>query len=47
MKPQFNKTWLLVVLVIIANIIIFKFMSKKLESFVENNVADSYTVNKL
>ena len=34
MKPQFNRTWLLITLVIIVNIIIFNFMSKKLESYV-------------
>lgn len=38
MKPQFNKTWLLIVLVIIGNIAIFYFMSQKLENFVTEKV---------
>ncbi|KKP91434.1 MAG: hypothetical protein US04_C0001G0470 [Candidatus Nomurabacteria bacterium GW2011_GWD2_36_14] len=43
MKPQFNKTWLLITLVIIVNIIIFNFMSKKLESVVINQITDTKT----
>ena len=43
MKPQFNKTWLLIVVVIVANIIIFNFMSKKLESVVVNQIIDTKT----
>lgn len=38
MKPQFNKMWLLIVIVIIGNIIIFYFMSRKLENYVEASV---------
>lgn len=40
MKPQFNKTWLLIVVVIVVNIIIFNFMSKKLESYVASTMED-------
>lgn len=34
MKPQFNKTWLIIAVIIIGNIIVFSFLSKKLEGFV-------------
>ncbi len=34
MKTQFNKTWLIISVVIIFNIFVFSFMSKKLESYV-------------
>lgn len=45
MKPQFNKTWLWISIIIIGNIVIFSFMSKKLESYVANNVATSNIVD--
>lgn len=41
MKPQFNKTWLIITLIIVGNIIIFNAMSKKLESVVFNKMVDS------
>lgn len=41
MKPKINKTWLLIVVVIVANIIIFNSMSKKLESVVFTRMVDS------
>jgi len=40
MKPQFNKTWLVISLVIIGNIAIFYFMSQKLESFVSDSMIE-------
>ena len=40
MKPQFNKTWLVISLVIIANITIFYFMSKRLESYVADTMIE-------
>lgn len=43
MKPKINKTWLLIALVIIGNIIIFRLMSKKLEVVVYNQITDSTT----
>lgn len=43
MKPQFNKTWLWISSIIILNVVIFYFMSQKLESFVAQNVADANT----
>jgi hypothetical protein len=38
MQNKFNKAWFLVSLVIIANILIFSFLSKKLESLVINDM---------
>ncbi|KKP61127.1 MAG: hypothetical protein UR85_C0004G0018 [Candidatus Nomurabacteria bacterium GW2011_GWF2_35_66] len=40
MKPQFNKTWLVIALVIIGNITIFYFMSQSLESYVADNMIE-------
>lgn len=40
MKPQFNKTWLVISLVIICNITIFYFMSQKLESYVTDSMIE-------
>jgi hypothetical protein len=39
MKPEFNKTWLWIAIIIVGNIVIFFFLSKKLEIYVENNMA--------
>ncbi len=47
MKPQFNKTWLIVSVMIIFNIVVFSFMSKKLESYVVDSMASSNSVNNL
>ncbi len=41
MKPHFNMAWVWIAAIIILNIVIFYFMSKKLESFVEVSVAKS------
>lgn len=38
MKPQFNKTWLWIAVIIIGNILIFSFLSKKLESYVAQSM---------
>jgi hypothetical protein len=40
MKPQFNKTWLIIALVIIGNIALFYFMSQKLESYVADSMIE-------
>ena len=45
MNGQFNKYWIIVAVIIIANIVIFKNLSKKVETFVvdktvEDNLAD-------
>ena len=34
MKPEFNKTWLIIATIIIGNIMVFSFLSKKLENYV-------------
>ena len=47
MKPQFNKTWLWISLIIIFNIFVFYFMSERLESYVAQNVANSKIENGL
>lgn len=39
MKPQFNKSWLIISIIIIANILIFVFLSNKLESYVVDTMA--------
>jgi len=44
MKSQFNKTWLLIIIAIIGNIIIFSILSNKLEDFVVQNITNSNTV---
>ena len=44
MKPKSNKMWILISVVIVFNIIIFKFMSKKLESYVASTMVDSSTM---
>ena len=41
MKPMFNKTWLIVSIMIIFNIAVFSFLSKKLEVYVVDNMASS------
>jgi hypothetical protein len=38
MKSHFNRTWLLISLAIIGNIIVFSFLSKKLESYMINDI---------
>lgn len=40
MKPQFNKTWLVIALIIIGNVTIFYFMSQKLESYVADTMIE-------
>lgn len=45
MKPQFNKTWLIISAVIIINIFIFSFMSNKLESYVAGTLMDKNTID--
>lgn len=44
MKTQFNKTWFLISLVIIGNIVIFYFMSQKLESYVVDTMTSKTVV---
>ena len=41
MKPQFNKSWLWIAIIIIGNITIFYFASKKLETFMVGSVEKS------
>ena len=41
MKPQFNKTWLVISVIIIANILIFVFLSNKLESYVIDSMVEN------
>ncbi len=41
MKPQFNKTWLVISVVIIFNIVLFYFMSQKLESYVADTMIEN------
>ena len=38
MKPQFNKSWLWISSIIIANILIFIYFSNKLGSYVSDNL---------
>ena len=40
MKPQFNKTWLVISIIIIGNIAIFYFMSQRLESYVADSMIE-------
>ncbi len=44
MKPEFNRTWLLVALVVIVNIGIFYFMSRSLEVYVVDNMSASGSI---
>jgi len=41
MKPQFNKSWLWISVIIIANILIFVFLSNKLESYVIDSMVEN------
>lgn len=45
MKPQFNKSWLWIALIIIANIVIFSFMSNKLESYMTDTLIERNTIS--
>ena len=45
MKPEFNKTWLWIAIIIIFNITVFYFMSSKLEKYVAEKVAKDSIVN--
>jgi len=46
MKPQFNKSWLIISIIIVVNILIFVFLSNKLESYVvDNMVAKQEMIN--
>lgn len=45
MESQFNKSWLWIAIIIIINIIIFMFLSKKLESYVIDTMADANSSN--
>jgi hypothetical protein len=45
MKPQFNKTWLIIAVIVIGNIIIFSFMSRKLESYVADSMLEKTDLN--
>lgn len=45
MKPQFNKTWLVIALVIIGNITLFYFMSQKLESYVADTLIEKNEIS--
>ena len=44
MKPTFNKTWLIISLIIIGNIAIFYFMSQKLESYVADTMIENTVI---
>ena len=41
---KFNKTWFFISLAIIGNILIFSFLSKRLESFVVNDMVEKTRV---
>jgi hypothetical protein len=41
MKPSFNKYWMIIALVTVANILIFEFMSKHLEGYVADSIVQS------
>ncbi len=45
MKLSFNKYWIFIAVCVIGNIIIFAFMSKRLESYVIGNIEDNQTIN--
>lgn len=45
MKPKFNKTWLWISLIIIANIVIFSFLSKRLESYISTSTENQGTLD--
>ncbi len=40
MKTQFNKTWLIISIIIIFNVLVFSFMSRHLESYVSDTMID-------
>ncbi len=42
MKTKFNKTWLIISLVIVFNIIIFSFLSERLESFLVDDFTEKF-----
>ncbi len=44
MKPKNNKTWLWISLAIILNILIFRFMSTRLESYISTNTESQGTL---
>ena len=44
MKPQFNKSWLWISIIIIANILIFVFLSNKLESYVIDSMVENQEI---
>ena len=45
MKPNFGKYWIFISVAIIANILIFIFLSKKLESYVIDSVVEDHFEN--
>ncbi len=45
MKSQFNRTWLLVAIMVVINIGIFKALSNKLEVYVVDSITSSITEN--
>lgn len=45
MKHNFGKYWIFISGIIIANIIIFVFLSNKLETYVADNMTESYYEN--
>ncbi|NVN96715.1 hypothetical protein HXX01_00470 [Candidatus Nomurabacteria bacterium] len=40
MKPTFNKIWIIIAFVIIGNIILFYFLSRKMEGYVYDTMAE-------
>lgn len=45
MNGQFNKYWIIVAIIIIANIFIFKSLSKRVETFVVDETLDNSLAN--
>lgn len=41
MKNHFNRTWLIISIIIIGNILIFVFLSNKLESYVIDSMVEN------
>ncbi|MFA6515263.1 MAG: hypothetical protein WCT42_03310 [Candidatus Paceibacterota bacterium] len=47
MKPTFNKYWILISLIVIMNILVFVFLSKKLESYVADRMIEDQLTSQI
>ena len=46
MKTKFNKTWLIVSIVIVFNIVIFSFLSERLESYFADDFTEKFQIEQ-